>query len=106
MNKHTPGPWTAHKYETSECREIRAASGPAVASTHSYNLSTTTTEIANAQLIAAAPRLPAALRDAHAALDLLLAQRIAVDSDFRPTQHGAWPTVVEAYEAIKQATGQ
>jgi hypothetical protein len=60
---------------------------------------------ANARLCAAAPELLAALRAAHAALGLLLAERILADPDFRPSKHRTWPTVEASFAAIAKATG-
>lgn len=63
---HTPGPWTLFD------RLVQGRGGAPVAAVHGPHA------YANARLIAAAPELLAALKDAYAALDYAQAQ---VDSD-------------------------
>lgn len=61
---------------------------------------------ANAKLLAAAPDMLEALKDAHRELDILLAEKIAKEEDFMPSKSSHWPTVVKVHEAIKKATDE
>ena len=75
---HTPGPWTPHGWGDNDY-EINAAEGT-VCNVPGFDDDTAESDMAehNARLIAAAPELLAALKDAYDALDYAQAQ---VDSD-------------------------
>jgi hypothetical protein len=59
MSKHTPGPWTEHKWNTEE-HQISALGGTVALVSHSHSLISDESADANARLIAAAPDLLAA----------------------------------------------
>ena len=61
---------------------------------------------ADANLIAAAPDMLAALKAQHDAIDTLFAMLIERDRAFRPTESGVWPNMVQGFEAIKRAEGK
>lgn len=59
---------------------------------------------ANARLIAAAPKLLAACKAQHEAIDTLMARLIVKDPTFRPTTSSVWPALLEGNAAIAKAT--
>ena len=61
MSKHTPGPWTEHKWNSEE-HQVSALGGTVALVSHSHSLITDEQADANATLIAAAPELLAACK--------------------------------------------
>jgi hypothetical protein len=90
MTKHTPGPWSTGKWdERTNGRHIDAATCPHIAS--ALYMGGTATADANANLIAAAP-------------DLLAALEYACEAEWDGLHEPRWMTV--AREALKKAKGE
>ena len=47
-------------------------------------------------------RILAVLEGQHQAIDILLAELIMKDRDFRPSQSTIWPAVVRSYDLIRE----
>lgn len=107
-SKHTPGPWTNHgRIQQSGLPHSSVAAKTLLARVYSEAFGDSEQETANANLIAAAPDLLAAVRAQHDIIDTLLAMLITADPSFRPTKSDIWPRIaaVGAVQLVAKATG-
>lgn len=132
-SKHTPGPWKAKTTHPSHVKdgvlylhweepksvvsvwreyldeEGRQCHRP-VATVHFIGSPTEEAlaeQLANANLIAAAPDLLAACKAQHETIDRLLARVILLDSTFLPSKAGQpWEALLQGNEAIAKAEGK
>jgi len=94
MNKHTPGPWQAHRHESTDTYTIHVA-GRCWETWAVAHVGDCTQDEANARLIAASPELLEALNSLTAMAEAF------------PTElHEKHPDVVAARAVIAKATGE
>lgn len=103
--KHTPGPWRLEKGKFDW--QLYGNDGYNISSFNIYDAEIEDEpelEKANAQLIAAAPEMLEALKEARNAIDMLFTKLVnETDATFYPSKSGKpWEAIVKINEAIKK----
>lgn len=106
--KHTPGPWRLEKGKFDW--QLYGYDDYNISSFNIHDAEiegNPELEKANAHLIAAAPVMLDALKEAHQAMDVLFAKLVnETDATFYPSKSGKpWEAIIKINEAIKKAEG-